>query len=68
MYLKELSKKNPQHPLIAKELPQIKEIKEKFDYFQKKIESLKEEREDALKKDVSDRQIISSYQSWICKG
>ena len=50
MYLKELSKKNPQHPLIAKELPQIKEIKEKFDYFQKKMESLKEERENALKK------------------
>ncbi len=50
VYLKELSKKYPQHPLIAKELPQIKEIKEKFDYFQKKMESLKKEQEDALKK------------------
>ncbi|MFC1556837.1 flagellar assembly protein A [candidate division KSB1 bacterium] len=41
-YLKELSKKNPQHPLIAKELPQIKEIKDKYDFFQKKKAELEE--------------------------
>ena len=49
-YLAELSKKNPKHPLIAKELPQIKEIKEKFDYYKEKIKSLQEKKEKALEK------------------
>lgn len=49
-YLKELSKKNPKHPLIAKELPQIKEIKEKFNLYQKKAQALQAEKEKAFKK------------------
>jgi len=48
-YLKELSKKNPQHPLITKELPQIKEIKDKYDFYIKKKKELEEEREKAVK-------------------
>ena len=49
IYLKELSKKNPKHPLIAKELPQIKEIMEKFEYYKKKLETLKKEKEKSEK-------------------
>ncbi|MFC1564047.1 flagellar assembly protein A [candidate division KSB1 bacterium] len=49
-YLKELAKKNPKHPLIVKELPQIKEIKGKLDYYLEKKKKLEDDRSDALKK------------------
>ncbi len=49
-YLKELAKKNPKHPLIVKELPQIKEIKEKLDYYIEKKKKLEEDKAEALQK------------------
>ncbi len=48
-YLKELSKKNPKHPLIVKELPQIKEIKEKLEFYQNKKIKLEDEVNKAIK-------------------
>jgi uncharacterized protein (DUF342 family) len=50
MYLSELTKKNPQHPLVLKELPQIKELKEKYEYYTKKMKLLQEERDGAMKR------------------
>ncbi|MCP4728365.1 MAG: DUF342 domain-containing protein [bacterium] len=49
-YLKELARKNPKHPLIVKELPQIKEIKEKLDYYVEKKKKLEGAKVDALQK------------------
>lgn len=50
VYLKELSKKDPQHPLIAKELPIINEIKKKHEHLQNRIKELEEEKESLHKK------------------
>jgi len=48
--LKELSKLNPKHPLLQKELPKILEIKEKLGKFEELNETLYKRREECEKK------------------
>jgi len=47
--LKELSKLNPKHPLLQKELPKILEIKEKLGKFEKLNDTLNKRREECEK-------------------
>ena len=47
--LKELSKLNPKHPLLQKELPKILEIKEKLGKFEKLNDALSKRREECEK-------------------